>query len=70
MNPQPTRSLWPIATPGKAGSPEPITFHPGPLRCIAYLNEGKITGRCGSLANKGAPEALSSELTTQLFEPS
>ena len=70
VKPHPTRSLCPIATPGSAGSPDPITFHPGPLRWTKYRNDGRITGRCGSLASSGAPVALSFELTTQLFDPS
>ena len=29
VKPKATRSLWPTATPGRAGSPAPITFQPG-----------------------------------------
>jgi hypothetical protein len=33
VSPKATLPLWPIATPGSAGSPAPITFETGALRC-------------------------------------
>src|SRR4028119_1226471 len=48
VKPKPTRSLWPAATPGSAGSPAPITFHPRPTRPTPPRRRGSWHGRAGS----------------------
>ena len=42
VNPQAPCSLWPIETPGSAGSPAPITFQPGATRWTQYRSEGNL----------------------------
>src|SRR5437016_11069370 len=69
VKPKPMRSLCPAATPGTPGSPAPITFQPGPTRCVRYRNDGLPRYRCGSFASSGLPVVVNAPLTTQLLEP-
>ena len=67
VKPQAIVSLWPMATPGSAGSPLPITFQPGAFRWTRYRSDGSAIARCGSLASSGLPDAERSPDTTQLL---
>ena len=55
--PQPTCWLWPIATPGKAGSPAPITSHPGAdqMNNVTQRRFGDST--MGIIGQQGVPGA-------------
>ena len=65
----PIDSLCPSAIPGSAGSPAPITFHPGATRCTVFRKLGIAIARCGSFASSGFPVALIEPSITQLFDP-
>ena len=57
-------------TPGKCGSPPPITSQPGATRCTQYRSDGAVIARCGSFANNGCRDNVLAPLTTQLLLPS
>ena len=61
--------LWPMETPGSAGSPAPMMSSPGAVRCTTLRNDGKACSRCGSLASTARPVAVRDGATAQLFEP-
>src|SRR5260221_4274314 len=67
VNPQPIRSLCPAATPGNPGSPAPMTFQPGAIKCTTYRRDGSASTRCGSFGSSGLPDTVSAPDTAQLL---
>src|SRR5215211_7957822 len=62
-------SLCPIITPGTPGTETPQTLNSPVLKCTICQIDGDVAAKCGSLANMGLPEVLSSPFTTQLLLP-
>ena len=46
-----------------------MTFQPGAWRWTRYLSAGVTSGRCGSLASRGAPVTERAPANAQAFEP-
>src|SRR5712692_538456 len=61
--------LRPRATAGAPGSVAPITSKSPAEISARYQVVGRCALRCGSLARRGLPLAVSVPSTTQLFEP-
>src|SRR5437868_3132664 len=58
-----------MITPGEPGKLAPYALNAGVLICISYHNDGRLSPRCGSLHNIGAPLFVFFPLTTQLLLP-
>ncbi len=62
--------LCPIETPGRAGSPAPMTSSPGADRWVRYRSAGAVSDRCGSEASTGRPVAVRPGETAHALLPS
>jgi hypothetical protein len=69
VTPQQANPLCPTANAGVPIIVAPATDHSGVVTCARYQIGGAVTGRCGSFAKSGLPDAVRLPAMAQLFDP-